>query len=179
MATIGYGYGARPQILSGTRLRRTTRQLLESAKTTCVCAAITATAGVAGLSLAPRSIADATADLTSAVAAARASCPPLRPDPVLESLAQRANNETAANIEHTARYQPFEDPMPALRVLGYSAGKAKLVAGYGKSEDKAVHGVTVLGWEAIPDCTYTKFGINTLDNSAKGYALAALVLASD
>ncbi|MEX3645160.1 MULTISPECIES: hypothetical protein [Mycolicibacterium] len=72
--------------------------------------------------------------------------------------------------------------MPILRDLGYSAGKARLVPGYGDSEDKAIHGVVIHGWEAIPDCTYTRFGVDVLDNpegSRGRYVLAALILAGD
>jgi hypothetical protein len=101
----------------------------------------------------------------------------LQPDPVLTDVAQRANGETQSYMEHTARFEPFEDPMPVLHDLGYNASKAKLVAGYGDVEAKAIHGVVVQGWEAIPDCTYTKYGLNVLANADKGYALAALVLA--
>ncbi|WP_156174099.1 hypothetical protein [Mycobacterium nebraskense] len=101
---------------------------------------------------------------------------------MLNEVAQRANGETQSYIEHTARFEPFEDPMPVLRDLGYKAGKAKLIPGYGDIEAKAIRGVIVHGWQAIPDCTYTKYGVNVLDNPEGmhgGYVLAALVLAGD
>jgi hypothetical protein len=137
---------------------------------------------VLAILLAPTSAADATANLRSGVDAARGGCPPLQSDPVLDDVARRANGETQSYIEHTARFEPFEDPMPVLHDLGYNASKAKLVPGYGDIEAKAIHGVIVQGWNAIPDCTYTKYGVNVLANPEGmhgGYVLAALVLASD
>jgi hypothetical protein len=131
------------------------------------------------ITLAPASAADATANLESTVNAARGACPPLQPDAVLYGVAQRANNETHSYIEYNARFEPFEDPMPVLRELGYNAGKAKLVVGNGDTEAKAIHGVIVLGWEAIPDCSYTKYGLNALSDTDAGYTLTALVLAGD
>ena len=120
---------------------------------------------VLAVSLAPTSVADATANLRSQVDAARGGCPPLQSDPVLNDVAQRANGETQSYIEHTARFEPFEDPMPVLRDLGYKAGKAKLIPGYADIEAKATRGVIVHGWQAIPDCTYTKYGVNVLEIS--------------
>ncbi|ORB39007.1 hypothetical protein BST41_18470 [Mycolicibacterium porcinum] len=69
--------------------------------------------------------------------------------------------------------------MPVLRDMGYPAGKAKLHVGYGDAVEKAVYGVTLFGWETIPDCTYTRYGVNVLDKSDRGYVLAALILAGD
>lgn len=136
-------------------------------------------ATVLAISVAPPSSADSTAELASQVTASRGGCAPLRSDPVLNDVASRANNETHAYIEHTARFVPFEDPMPVLRGLGYQAGKAKLLAGYGDSDARAIHGVTVQGWQAIPDCSFTRYGANVFDDPNGGYALAALVLAGD
>jgi hypothetical protein len=131
------------------------------------------------ISLAPASVADSTADLQSQVDRSRGRCPPMRSDPVLTGVAQRANGETRSYIEHTARFIPFVDPMPVLHELGYNAGKAKLVAGYGDSDAKAIHGLMLQAWDAVPDCTYTRYGVNVVDNADGGYALAALILAGD
>jgi uncharacterized protein YkwD len=136
-------------------------------------------AAVLAMSSAPPSVADSTANLQSKVDAARGGCPPLQPDPALAQVAQRADFETHSYIEHTARFEPFEDPMPVLHDMGYNASKAKLVAAYGDTEDKAVHGVIVLGWQVIPDCTYTKYGLDAFDNPDGGYSLAALILAAN
>ena len=136
-----------------------------------------ALASALAVSLAPMATADATGSLKVQVDAARGGCPPLQSDPVLDGVAQRANNESQSYIEHTARFIPVEDPMPVLRELGYQTGKAKLIPGYGDIEAKAIHGVIVQGWQAIPDCTYTKYGVNVLADAGGGYVLAALVLA--
>lgn len=130
----------------------------------------------ASLAHASSSAADPTANLKSQVDAVRGGCPPLQADPVLDQVAQRANTETAANIAHTARFTPFEDVMPILGDMGYPADKGKLIAGYGDSEAKATQGVTVIGWEAIPDCAYARYGVDVLTSSDGGYVLAALVL---
>jgi hypothetical protein len=138
-----------------------------------------ALAVVAAVALAPMTLADNVDDLKTQVDATRGGCPPLQPDTVLDGVAQRANAETKSYIEHTARFVPFEDPMPVLRELGYPAGKAKLIPGYGDEQSKAIHGVTVQGWQAIPDCSYTKYGLNVFTNADGGYVLAALVLAGN
>ena len=131
------------------------------------------------LALAPTAVADGVGDLKTQVDAKRGGCPLLQPDALLDGVAQRANAESQSYIEHTARFVPFEDPMPVLRELGYPAGKAKLIPGYGDVEAKAIHGVTVQGWQAIPDCSYTKYGLNLLTSADGAYVLAALVLAGD
>lgn len=137
------------------------------------CAAL---AIVVSVALAPAAAADDVGDLKAQVDAGRGGCPPLQPDPTLDGVAQRANDQTQSYIEHTARFIPFEDPMPVLHDLGYPAAKAKLIPGYGDAAVKAIHGVTVAGWQAIPDCSYTKYGLNMLTGADGAYVLAALVL---
>jgi hypothetical protein len=137
------------------------------------------TFAVLAMSLAPTAAADVTSDLRASVDGARGGCPALQSDPVLTDAAIRATSETQAYIEHTARFIPFEDPMPVLREMGYNAGKAKLVVGYGDSQDKAIRGINVLGWDTIPDCTYTKYGLSALNGARGDYVLTAVVLAGD
>jgi len=136
--------------------------------------------GALAIALAPASAAS-TADLKFGVESARGGCPPLQWDPVLVGVAQRATHETGSYVAHTARFQPFEDPMPVLRDLGYKAGKAKLLVGYGDVESSAIHGLVLQGWEAIPDCTYTRYGANEFQGEREGreYVFAAVVLAGD
>ena len=134
---------------------------------------------VVAISLAPTAAADVTADLTATVDGARGGCPALQSDPVLTDAAIRATSETQAYVEHAARFIPFEDPMPVLREMGYNAGKAKLVVGYGDSQDKAIRGISVLGWDTIPDCSYTKYGLSALYGARGDYVLTAMVLAGD
>jgi hypothetical protein len=138
-------------------------------------AAVTA---VLSLSFAPLSTADPTADLRSEVDSARSgACAQFQSDPVLEDVARRSNGETDGYIVHIAKYQPFEDPMPVLHDLGYTTGKAKLLVGYGDTEAKAIKGALLEGFEAIPDCTYTKYGVHILKNDDQGYVLASVLLA--
>lgn len=135
--------------------------------------------------LAPSAAADPTADLRSAVAAKRGGCPALQSDPVLEKVAQRANLETQNYANHTARYQPMEDPMPTLRQLSYPAGKAKLLSGFANAhqfpdaQQKAIYGATLFGWDTIPDCSYTRYGADVATDTKSGNTTAAIVLAGE
>jgi hypothetical protein len=142
-------------------------------------------AAVAATLLAPSSSADSTADLRSAVAAKRGGCPALKSDPVLEGVAQRANLETQNYANHTARFQPMEDPMPTLRQLSYPARKAKLLAGFADAHQfadapqKAIYGAALFGWDTIPDCSYTRYGADVVTDTKTGKTTAAIVLAGD
>ncbi len=132
------------------------------------------------LAAAPTAAADTTSDLRAAVLGVRAGCPSMQADSTLDKVAERANYETQAYYTHTAQSIPFEDPMPELRDLGYHANKAKLIPSYGDSVEKAIGGITMAGFQAIPDCSYTRYGVNVLDNSSSaGYVLAALMLVGD
>ena len=53
--------------------------------------------------------------------------------------------------------------MPELKTLGYATSKARLLPGYGDTDQKAIDGVLIFGWEAIPDCSYTKYGVDVLN----------------
>jgi len=142
-------------------------------------------AALAATLLAPSSAADSTADLRSAVAAKRGGCPALRSDPVLEGVAQRADLETQNYANHTARFQPMEDPMPTLHQLGYPAHKAKLLAGFADTHQfadapqRAIYGATLFGWDTIPDCSYTRYGADVATDTNTGKTAAAIVLAGD
>lgn len=145
-------------------------------------------AAIIGIGVAPRSVADATANLQSAVASARSGCAALQPNPVLNDLAQRANQSTDSFILFRTRSQPIGSPkadvLPALHQLGYSANKAKMLSGYGDPEitgygdvvAKAIYGAILEGYEAIPDCGYTRLGTDVLQNESKGYALATVIV---
>jgi hypothetical protein len=139
-----------------------------------------AAAAMVATSLAPPSLADATDNLRAQVATARGGCPPLQRDPILDDVARRADNETHAYTEHTARFEPFEDPLPVLHEIGYKAVKAKLLAAYAHDVSTAIHGAVLFGWETIPDCTYTSYGADVQDNtSSSDYVLAAVIIAGD
>ena len=160
-------------VAPGASRRVTRRRCYRAGIRAVVVATMTATMAIL---LAPASNADPTTTLRSAAEGKRGGCPALQADPVLDGVAQRANSETQSYAEHTARFTPFEDPMPVLRELAYPAGKAKLLAGYGDSQEKAIYGAVLFGWEAIPDCTYTRYGADVLSNADQGYSLAAVVL---
>jgi hypothetical protein len=102
-------------------------------------------------------------------------------------------------VRHTARFLPTTSDSDLLRVMresGYNTAKAKLLAGYGDyrtggtgdNEAKAIKGTVLegLGFEALPDCTYTKYGVSAInDDSSQGwpstaprtYTVTAVVLA--
>lgn len=140
---------------------------------------------VTAIGLAPSSLADPTADLRAAVAAKRGGCAALKPDPVLDGVAQRADIETQSYAGHTARYMPMEDPMPMLHQLSYPAGKAKLFTGFADAtrfedfQEKASYGAVLFASETIPDCSYNRYGADVLIDANAGRALAAIVLAGD
>jgi hypothetical protein len=49
-----------------------------------------------------------------------------------------------------------------------------MMNGFGDSADMAQRGVVVFGWEAIPDCSFTKIGVDALEVDGKYYATAIL-----
>jgi hypothetical protein len=165
-----------------------------------VALSITATAILATF-FAPTAAADPTAHLKSEIDAARSEsgCPPLQLDPVLNDVSQRTAGEMDDYVKHTARSLPTTGDTDLLRVMresGYSPAKAKLLVGYGDfrtggagdNEAKAIKGAVLQGlaFEALPDCTYTKYGVSAInDDSSQGwpstaprtYAVTAVVLA--
>jgi hypothetical protein len=85
-----------------------------------------------------------------------------------------------------------------MREAGYNTNKAKLLLGYGDdrmggagdNEDKAIKVAVLqgLGFEAIPDCGYTKYGFSAINDDNQGgwpstppraYSVTAVVLAGD
>jgi hypothetical protein len=129
-------------------------------------AASSVVAAIVGITFAPRSLADATATLRSMIDSARGSCAPLQLDSVLTGVAQRANRESQLYKEHGARFEPFED----------HAARAKMLSGYGDTDSTAVRGVVLFGWDSIPDCAYSKYGVDAL--AGDGYTMATAVLAA-
>lgn len=132
------------------------------------------------VSLAPSARADLASDLRDAVTQARAgsSCGPLHPDPAADRVAAVVNKSYSDWLDHTATYPPITDPMPGLRELGYRGNKGKLLGGVTKkNRADAIKGVLLEGHAAIPDCSYTDYGVNMSRNEASGYSLAMLVLA--
>jgi hypothetical protein len=133
----------------------------------------------ASLSLASSALADPAANLTDAVASARGgvSCGPLRYNPVAQQAAEISNRSTDDYLNHTATRVPITDPLPGLKDLGYGGNKAVLLSGAAKNDADSIKGVLLEGYAAIPDCSYTDFGVSFLRNQTSGYSLSSLVLA--
>lgn len=142
-------------------------------------AVIISTVISAGVCLASPAIADPSDPFKSAVAAARGdtSCGPLRYDPVVEQVAEISNRSTDQYLNHATANVPVSDPTPGLKDLGYHGKKGQLLMGAAKTEDKAIKGAILEGFDKLPDCSYTDFGVSLLQNQSNGYYLTALVLA--
>ncbi len=67
--------------------------------------------------------------------------------------------------------------MPALKTIGYTGSKGKLVSGYGSNEMDAIHGVVLTGSDVIASCALTQFGVSAQQDDA-GFTLTAVVLAA-
>jgi uncharacterized protein YkwD len=128
---------------------------------------------------APAATADPLSSLTSAVDTIRSasSCPPLQPDALVQRAAEMAMQATSDYISHRSAAVPFTDPMPALKTIGYTGGKALLLSGYGSDETDAIHGLVLQGRELIPDCAYTQYGVSAARDGG-GFNLASVVLAA-
>lgn len=132
-----------------------------------------------GFLLAPQAFADSAAALTDAVLAARSgtSCKPLSDDPVVGQVAAIINKSTDDYLEHVATQVPLADPLPGLKDLGYRGDKAVVLQGARPIEADAIKGMLLEGFAAIPDCSYTDFGVDVRRNESTGYSLVSVVLA--
>ena len=145
----------------------------------CGRTAIVVTVVSASISLAPAARADPAGDLREAVASARGatSCGPLKYNPLVEQAAEIFNQATDDWLMHTGKRMPDTDPRPALQDVGYLGSKGVLLAGAGRNEADAIKGALLQGYAAIPDCSYTDFGVSVRRNDVVGYDLTAAVLA--
>ena len=137
------------------------------------------TAFSTGVFLAPCAVADAATNLRDAVASARsgASCGPLQYNDVVGHVADIINKSTDDYLDQTATRVPISDPLQGLKDLGYGGSKAYLLQGANESDAIAIKAALLEGDDAIPDCSYTNFGVSMRRNDATGYALAVVVLA--
>ncbi|WP_155765560.1 hypothetical protein [Mycobacterium colombiense] len=133
----------------------------------------------AGVSLAPSVFADSVATFRDVLSQARSgtSCGQLRSDPVVEQVAEKINRMTDDWLNHTGTQVPTDDPLPGLKILGYGGNKATLLRGAGKTEADAIKGVLLEGYKAIPDCSYTSYGVSMMRNDVSDHYLTAAVLA--
>ena len=141
-------------------------------------AATIITAMGAGLLLASPVSADPAPNLTAAVAAVRAgaNCGPLQYDPMVEHAAEIVNRSTDDYINQTARNVPVSDPLPVVKDVGATGGKARSLQGAGNNDGDAIKGLLLEGYAAIPDCSYTSFGASMLWNAGAGKSIAVVVL---
>jgi hypothetical protein len=141
--------------------------------------AISALTGAMATMLAPPAMADTVANLTSAVDSVRSAsrCPPLQSDPLVLRAAQMATQRLSDYIGHRTAAIPISDPMPALKTIGYPGTKATLVGGYGADEADSIHGLLLEGREAIPNCSYTQYGVSSTQDD-DGFYLTTVVLAA-
>ncbi|NDJ90083.1 hypothetical protein DQP56_06605 [Mycolicibacter senuensis] len=128
--------------------------------------------------LAPSAFADA-AGVKAVMASARSgtSCGPLTENPIVAQAAEIINKSTDDYVEHIAKHVPITDPLPGLKDLGYSGDKAVVLQGARPNEADAIKGMLLEGHAAIPDCSYTDFGVDVRRNETTGYSLVAVVLA--
>lgn len=133
----------------------------------------------AGTAVASPVGADSTGDLAAAVLSARGNgCPPLQPDPLVQQTSDMVLRSTDTYLDHTARAIPIADPLPTLHDLGSTnTGKAVLFQGAGRNPTDAIKFVLITGRDAIPDCSYTRYGVSAAQNATSGFFLTTLVLA--
>jgi hypothetical protein len=140
----------------------------------------------AGIPLAPPALADPSESFKNAVASARSesSCGPLRYSPVVEQVAEISNHSTDQYLNHAVAHLPVGEPYPGLKDLreglkdlGYHGTKGTLLSGAAKNEANAIKGALLEGFDKLPDCSYTDFGVSLIRNESHGYYLTSLVLA--
>ena len=132
-----------------------------------------------GVWLGPWARADEATNLRDAVTSGRSGtpCDALRYNDVVDHVAQVINKSTDDYLNHNATRVPVADPLEGLKEFGYGGTKAYLLQGAHESEAKAIKGALLQGYAAIPDCSYTDFGVSIVRNSATGNTLAVVVLA--
>jgi hypothetical protein len=133
-----------------------------------------------GALLAPPAAADPAPAVQQAVVDARgaASCGPLNYNPTVEHAADIVNRSTYTFLDHSAENVPADDPHPTAIVkdLGIKANKVSSFQGAAHNEADAVKGALLEGRNAIPDCSYTDFGVSLLFEPQSDFTLAVVVL---
>ncbi len=107
-----------------------------------------------------------------------ASCAPLNYNPTVEHAADIVNRSTYTFLDHTAQNVPADDPHPMAIVkdLGIKAKNASSFQGAAHNQSDAIKGVILEGRNAIPDCSYTDFGVSLLHEPESDFTLAVVVL---
>ena len=134
---------------------------------------------VIGVWLGPVAQAENTTNLRDAVVAGRGetSCEALRYNDVVGDVAERINKSTDDYVNHLATRVPIADPLEGLKELGYGGTRGYLLQGAHEIAASAIRGALLQGYAAIPDCSYTDFGVSLVRNNTTGYFLAVVVLA--
>jgi hypothetical protein len=132
----------------------------------------------ASVSMAPSAVADSSDTLRAALLAARAACAPLRSNPLVEKTAAEVNASNDKWINHDARVEPEADAVPRLKDLGYGGSKAAILLGAGATDADSIKAVLLQGYNKIPDCSYTDYGVSALHNTSKDMILTTIVLAA-
>ena len=150
----------------------------EHRKTHCLLAPISMSC--LSVLLAPNAVAQPAPELAQVVTAVRSSfsCPPLKYNATVEHAAEIINQSTYAYLNHTAENVPADDPHPTaiLKDLGIDSSRALSLQGAAHDEAGAIKGVLLQGRTAIPDCSYTDFGVSLLHEEQTNYVLAVVVL---
>ena len=133
----------------------------------------------AAVSVAPSAVAQPSGTLRDAVGAARgASCGPLRSDPVVDHAAEEINGTTDKWLDHTTRAVPETNALAVLKDLGYRGTKATILSGAGKTDANAIKAALLQGYDKIPDCSYTDYGVSAVHNKSQDVILVTVVLAA-
>jgi hypothetical protein len=166
----------RPEIPAqrGLRDRVTLPRRVQLGMCSALLAFTTATVAVA-----PSAVAHPSDTLRNAVVAARpASCGPLRSDPVVDQAAEAVNGTTDKWLDHAARVVPETNALAVLKDLGYRGTKAAILSGVGKNDVNAIKATLLQGYDKIPDCSYTDYGVSAQHNKSKDVILVTVVLAA-
>ena len=130
--------------------------------------------------VAPNAVAQPAPELAQVITAVRSSspCPALKYNPTVEHAAEIVNQSTYAYLNHTAENVPADEPHPTaiLKDLGITSGRALSPQGAAHDEAGAIKGVLLQGRNAIPDCSYTDFGVSVLHEEQTNFILAVVVL---
>jgi hypothetical protein len=102
----------------------------------------------------------------------------MRSDPTIDQAATEINKTTDRWINNASRALPESDALPLLRDLGYGGSRARILSGAARNDGDAIKALILQGWNALPDCSYTDFGVSALYNAKKDMILTTVVLAA-
>jgi hypothetical protein len=134
---------------------------------------------IVSVSMAHSARADTGDGLRAAIATVRGTaCGPLRSDPVVDQAAAAINGTTDKWIDNASRAVPATDALPILKDLGYGGSKATILSAATANDGDAIKALLLQGYDKIPDCSYSDFGVSALHNAKKDLILTTVVLAA-